>query len=242
MNEPEALPALGVSRSRAHDVADYLTKIISSTLAPGDRLGTKDRIRQLTGVSVSTVNEATRLLEERGVISMRPGPNGGIFAASPPPVVKVGQLLVTVRDDPERYSEAAAVRDALEPLIVSDAVQVRSEADIADLHRLLQLMSESESEVDRFLRADLALHERIAEISSRHLVTNIYLMVLGVQIEQLESTVVDELPPLSHTHERLLIHQALVDGIAEQNLDMALTAVRQHSQPVSPVESGQIPQ
>ena len=48
---------------------------------PGDRIATKDELRERFGVAVATINEAVRLLETRGVIEARPGPGGGIFVA-----------------------------------------------------------------------------------------------------------------------------------------------------------------
>ena len=53
--------------SRAELVARELEREIAGGLAPGERLGTKDDLRQRFGVAVATVNEAVRLLETRGL-------------------------------------------------------------------------------------------------------------------------------------------------------------------------------
>lgn len=236
MTDLEPLRALPGVRSRAQEVADYLAELIETRLSPGERLGTKESVRKLTGVSVSTVNEAIRLLAERGLISMRPGPRGGIFAADPGPVVKVGQLLLQVRDDPQRYSEAGAIRDALEPLIAADAARLRSDDDIGELTAILADMERSEDRIDDFMRADLALHRRIAVITDRVLLSNLYLMVLQLQVEQLRSAVTSRLPPASHTHERLVIHQDLVAAIAGADADAATAAAHRHAQHSEPVD------
>src|ERR687885_440239 len=68
---------------RAEAVArDLEAEILGGRLTPGDRLGTKDDLRQRFGVAVATVNEAVRLLETRGLIEARPGPGGGVFVAA----------------------------------------------------------------------------------------------------------------------------------------------------------------
>ncbi|MEQ3552690.1 FCD domain-containing protein [Pseudonocardia nematodicida] len=237
MSEYEGFPPLAGPRSRAQEVADHLRNMISNRLAPGERLGTKSSVRASMGVSVSTMNEAVRLLEDSGIVSLRPGPKGGIFAATPSPRVRVGQLLVAVHDDPGRYAEAASVRDALEPLLVSDAARLRSPEDVGALRAQIAIMTRSQDRIERFLRADLALHERIAEISDRSLVSNIYLMVLHVQIEQLAATVASELPSPDHTRQRLRIHEELVQAIADGDADTAVAAMVHHAQPVAPVDS-----
>src|SRR3954453_13018526 len=62
---------------------DLEAQILGAGLAPGERLGTKDDLRQRFGVAVATVNEAVRLLEMRGLIVPPPGPGGGVFGATP---------------------------------------------------------------------------------------------------------------------------------------------------------------
>src|SRR3954449_7086051 len=75
--------ALASRVPRAEAVArDLEAEILGGRLAPGERIGTKDALRQRFGVAVATVNEAVRLLETRGLIEARPGPGGGGFVAA----------------------------------------------------------------------------------------------------------------------------------------------------------------
>lgn len=235
MTDLEGLAPLPTTRARAHEVADYLADVIAQRLAPGERLGTKEDIRRLTRVSVSTVNEATRLLEERGLISLRPGPNGGIFAAAPNPMVKLGQLFLQVHDDPERFSEAGAIRDALEPLIARDACLHRTDDDVEALTHLLATMESSQHELDDFLRADLALHQRIAAVTDRDLLSGVYLAVLKIQREQISAPLQSHLPSLEHTHHRFEIHRDLIQAIATGDVEAAHDAAIRHAQRTEPI-------
>ncbi len=63
---------------------------------PGDRLGSKEELRQLCGVSVGTFNEAIRLLQARGLVSIRPGPGGGLFATEQSPMVRLGNSVLAL--------------------------------------------------------------------------------------------------------------------------------------------------
>src|SRR2546421_12432307 len=73
--------------SRAEALAREIEEEISTgVLNTGDRLGTKDDLRQRFNVAVATVNEAVKLLDIRGPVEARPGPGGGVVfarAASP---------------------------------------------------------------------------------------------------------------------------------------------------------------
>ena len=64
-----------------------------------------------------TVIEAVRLLQDRGVITVRPGPGGGLFVAEPSSVVRLGRTLLTVEGDAAGVADAIAVREELEPLV-----------------------------------------------------------------------------------------------------------------------------
>ena len=77
-------PILQRSRvSRAEALAREIEEEVSAgVLNTGDRLGTKDDLRQRFNVAVATVNEAVRLLDNRGLVEARPGPGGGVFVTS----------------------------------------------------------------------------------------------------------------------------------------------------------------
>src|SRR6195952_1874853 len=79
-----AHPTLAESRvSRAEAVARALeTEIMDEAIAPGERIGKKTELRERFEVALGTVNEAVRLLEMRGLVTVRPGPGGGVFVAS----------------------------------------------------------------------------------------------------------------------------------------------------------------
>lgn len=68
--------------SRAHEVAQALAER-SRAAQPGERLGQKADLRDLVGASIGSFNEGLKLAEARGVVTVRRGPQGGIFAAEP---------------------------------------------------------------------------------------------------------------------------------------------------------------
>ncbi len=57
-------------------------EISARALKPGDRLGTKQELRQQYRVASATLNEAILVLCGKGTLEARPGPGGGIFVAT----------------------------------------------------------------------------------------------------------------------------------------------------------------
>ncbi|HEY9470764.1 MAG TPA: FCD domain-containing protein [Propionibacteriaceae bacterium] len=226
------------SRSRAREVADQLAEIIELRMSAGERLGTKEELRQQTGVAMGTLNEATRLLQERGLVTMRPGPRGGIFAATPDPLVRIGQTLIAVRGNTTSIHQAAGIREALEPLVAVSAARDRTREDVADLRRLLRAMGDLIDDDEGFLRANWVLHDRIASLIKNELLTSIYLAVHAVLKEELKS-IVPNTKSRAYKEIRLEIHRDLVEAIAAGDEDAALRVVHAHALDVQPAAGDQ---
>src|SRR6266508_6814315 len=120
--------------SRAEALARRLeARILDGGMRAGDRLGTKDELKERFGVAVATVNEAIRLLQARGLVQVRPGPRGGVFASEPSPFVRLGHQVLALKHESVRAADCLQVRDALDPAVVADAVRHCSAADAEQL-------------------------------------------------------------------------------------------------------------
>jgi DNA-binding FadR family transcriptional regulator len=164
--------------SRAESVARELESEILAGVDPGTRIGTKDELRQRFGVAVATVNEAVRLLELRGLISVRPGPGGGVFVARPAVRVALTHLVLGLRSDPATFEEMLEVRDALEPAVCLAAAREHRASDIRDLNRLVTAMEAAVDDPLEYFIQNFALHRRIARIGSNASLRSIYFTVL----------------------------------------------------------------
>ncbi|MBO0851472.1 MAG: FadR family transcriptional regulator [Pseudonocardia sp.] len=220
-------PALRSRQSRSESVGDALESWIRErALEPGARLGTKDELRSRFKVAVATLNEALRMLETRGVIELRPGPGGGVFTAQPPALVRFGRKLLTLEGEAATVADSLIVREALEPLIVTDAVRHRSDADLDALRDLVEGMRASGAPID-YLRANWALHRRIAEISPNRMLCHIYCGLLDYAEERVRRISPDRVADLRGGG--TTVHNDLVEAIARRDPDAARAALEAHA-------------
>src|SRR5919199_1123851 len=180
LGDDDTLAGIGHgARTRAEQLAAALdARIRSQGLTSGAPLGTLHSLRAETGFAYATVSEAVRLLRDRGVLEIRPGRGGGLFVADRGPVVRLRHTLLSVAEEPGTVADAIELRDHLEVLIDVGAARHRSKRDLTDLRRLLRQMRAA-PHWDGFMRANWALHERIAAISPNAMARAVYTSTLG---------------------------------------------------------------
>lgn len=216
--------------TRSEMAAQEIAGIVNE-VEPGGRLGTKEELRVRCGVSVGTLNEALRLLQARGLVTVRPGPGGGLFACEPAPMVRLGNLMLALDSDQASVADAVRIRNALDVLLIEDAVWHASATDIASLRAGLTNMAAAARGGDgiAFLRANCALHARIAAVSPNAMLASIYVGLLDV----IEAHTMAVLPVAEQSlpeflFERYRLHAQLVDAIAVQDVAAALRLIAQH--------------
>lgn len=217
-------------RTRAEALAaDIESRITEQGLRPGDAIGTIESLREETGFARSTVGEAIRLLTDRGSLEIRPGRGGGLFVANPNPVVRLRHTLLTVKAMPTTVEDAIAVREALEMLIDTDAARHRDAADIKALKQGLRALKKAATDTDSFMRANWALHERIAEISRNHMAKAVYVTMTRCIADL--STHADpdrEEPTGDYLGHRVAVHEELVAAIIDGDIPRTEAAVERH--------------
>lgn len=216
-------------RTRAEQLAAALDdRIRAGGLVPGAAVGTLESLRAETGFAYSTVSEAVRLLRDRGVLEIRPGRNGGLFVADIGPAVRMRRTLLDVTDDPAAVADAIELRDHLEVLIDIAAARHRTDHDIAELTRHLDLMRSAPT-WDEFMRANWELHERIAAICPNEMARAVYLSTLGYLNTTTPRT--DAGDTGSYRRQRLQIHADLVGAIAAGDESAVRAVVARHHGP-----------
>lgn len=201
-------------------------EVTADGLEPGTRLGTKNDLKLRFGVATTTVNEAIRLLENRGIVHSKPGPGGGVFVAKRSGWLALSGLVLDFRNSLTTVSQALEVRDAIEELIAADAALHHRKRDIADLRRLVRAMGRHLDDPPSYLRANWAFHRRAAELCANDFARRLYEGLLDFAESQLNTVKEGE-----HFDGRanLATHEELVEAIASHDLERVGAAVERHN-------------
>lgn len=216
--------------SRASEVAKEIEKLIGSRgLGPGDHVATKSELQGIFGAARATINEATKLLLDRGRITIKPGPKGGVFAAASHPERALGRFLVAVGEEPDNIVGAVAVRDHLEDLVLEEAIIFHSEQDIADLREILVDLAAVCDDAEKFLAVGLDFHRRVGVIANNQVLSGTY---CGL-IDFTRTRVVSMTRPFdndmeAHHRKRVRIHSDIVDVIESGDVSRVAAAIEAH--------------
>jgi DNA-binding FadR family transcriptional regulator len=167
----------GNGMSRAESVADELEAEIlqqRQDLPVGARLGLRTDSMARFNVSPGVVNEALRLLRERGLVTVKPGPSGGVFVADVPPGVRLNELELWFQRMSVSPLEVFQSRVLLDDLFYELALQRAEREDIRRVEQALHLIEDSGTDPRGFFEGILAFHLAIAKASHVTILVGLY--------------------------------------------------------------------
>ena len=144
-------------------VASIQSLIVQHKLKPGDSLPPERELVSLFSVSRNALREALGILGERGLISSRPGAGTFVTALSGAQTTNALQLLLKL----ERVGlvELCDARLLIEPELAALAAQRVTPASAATLREAFEALRSANHDGESHVRADLAFHGVIAEMS-----------------------------------------------------------------------------
>jgi len=171
-------------------------------------------------------------VQARGLVTVRAGRVGGLFASRQSPLVRLGNSVLAIDDDAMSVADAVRIRDALEPLVVEDAVRHRAAGDVEALRQGLARMRAAADALDgiEFIHANWALHARIAAVSPSVMLRSFYLSLLEmIESHTLSVQSVDDKPLPYYLDDRYRLHADLVSAIERQDAQRALDLIGVHN-------------
>jgi len=155
----------------------------------GTRLGSRDELRVICGVSIGTLHEALRLLQSTGEIVVRTGPGGGVFAGERS---ALADLVRAVRRPlaPD-FPQVARILTALSPLVIADAVAALDDAGARSLRERLAAIVAARAEgsgaegLRGVAHASLELFATIASLPDDGILRAVTGTTLAIQISAL---------------------------------------------------------
>lgn len=134
--------------------------IRAGDLSKGDRLPSERDLVAEMQISRPTLREATRVLTESGLLTVKPGPGGGMFIRSD---VIPAALLAEQRE--LRVNEVAGVLEArrlFEPRVAQLAALYATDADFDAMAQTIVLQRRAIGDRNRSLQLDLRFHILLA--------------------------------------------------------------------------------
>ena len=206
-------------------VADRMKEsIISSGLAEGDRLPSEKELAETHGYARGTVREALRILEHEGVITIKSGPNGGIFVGriGYEAVARSLAFLFHLRD--VSVSELITARSELEAACGHLAALNASEENLKNLEASTQRMEAAIGDSERQAAENLAFHLEVVKASKN--------TVLQIILDSLRELMYD---PTAHIFysvetqkEAVHAHKKILEAIANREPLVAARRIRKH--------------
>jgi DNA-binding FadR family transcriptional regulator len=162
---------LAVFVPKASDVlANRLRELIlSSGLAEGTPLPTERELVAQSGLSRTSVREALRVLETEGLVTTKAGRNGGTQVRRPGRESISRSFELFVRSHGVRFEALLEAREAIEPAAARLAAIHRSDADLAEMTRIHELLDQVSDDVAEHVRLNLQWHRAVVRASRNEL-------------------------------------------------------------------------
>jgi GntR family transcriptional regulator, transcriptional repressor for pyruvate dehydrogenase complex len=224
---------------RAVKVSQILARRIVSEIAeqglqPGARLPSETEMLSRYGVGRASLREALRILEDQGLIVIRPGPGGGPVVANLRSEEFANMATLYFRVHGTSYLEVAEALMAIEPLmarLAADRINKRGAKELrACLERARRAMTEEDDAGS--VEAANAFHETIASLSK-----NSAIQLFGGALQSLcrrrleqgsRETFGHAFPDSTATGQSIDRHVEIADAIIAGDADRAEELMRAH--------------
>jgi DNA-binding FadR family transcriptional regulator len=204
--------------SRAQQVArEVEDEILTARTPVGTSLGRRTDLMERFGVSPTIVNEALRILRDRGLVVVRPGPGGGVFVATVSPQVRLGALDLWFSASGTDPLELFEARAHLEDILTSVAVDRATPKDLRDMEWAIEGMRAAADPMS-YLDANMRLHLAIARAARIPVLAGMYEALAAIITGTL--TRAELLPGHEEMYQHnIAVHAEIVDAI--RNADRA---------------------
>ena len=152
------------------DVVDQIQEaILQGRLQAGSRLPSERELTEIFRTSRGTLREALRVLEQKGLITIKTGVKGGSLVNALTTEQVSESLALLIRSQRVSLRNLAEFREGVEGMVAGLAVQRAGKEDIRRLKRLLKqakaYLEGRAPDWDAFIRTDNQIHMALAQIA-----------------------------------------------------------------------------
>lgn len=153
-------------------IAKIRNMIQTGELPPGSRLPPEQQLAAEIGLSRSGVREAVKVLESARVLDVRRGDGTYVTSLAPRLLLEgLGLAVELLRDD--TLLDVMEVRRMLEPVATGIAALRITDADLAELSRILDDMRSAAADHEKLIRFDTAFHHKVVAATGNETLTSL---------------------------------------------------------------------
>lgn len=198
---------MGSRALRASQIAAEIeSDILKSGARPGVRFALRKDLLKRFGASPSVINEALRVLGERGLIIVKPGAHGGIFVSEDVQWVQLGGINMWFRKVSFNPWDLFEARMHLEDLLARVALERNEPDDFRSIEWAYEDLKTSATDARRYWEANSRLHIAIGRAAKSPVLFEMYhALVIALGAGMMQAAFVGG-------HEEMLQHNIRVHG------------------------------
>jgi GntR family transcriptional repressor for pyruvate dehydrogenase complex len=227
----KGLQSFQVSRLKLSDqVAEQIQHVIvNGGLRPGDKLPSERELGEQLGVSRTVVREATKALQERGLVKILTG--SGTYVSEVESDVVTQSIELYVRGRKHKYRDLLEIRKTLEVEIAGLAAERATEEDIERLGVVLERMQEAfptaqtdAESLEEFVLADMQFHQYLAQASHNSLLPLLLTPIADLLLEfSRKASSLPSAPQSAHRY-----HKAILECVRSGDSEKCRDVMREH--------------
>lgn len=161
-------------KSYEHIVEQIQSAICEGTLEKGDKLPSEMKLKEVFSTSRGTVREALRVLEQKGLVSIRTGVKGGATVKEINTEAMSDNMGLLIRHQKVSLHHLAELREFLEGYAAEKAARLNDAAEIVTLKSIIREIGEhvqtEPGGLEEFNRLDAKFHQQIAAMADNPLI------------------------------------------------------------------------
>ncbi|TKI53053.1 FadR family transcriptional regulator [Lysinibacillus mangiferihumi] len=200
---------------------------LNGELQPGEKLPTERELASRFNVSRTSVREALRKLEIKGIIDIKQG--SGSFLKSPE-CHSLGQELSStiLKTEKKLIYEMLELRQTLEVECAFLASQRATSEDLERIGQALEMMNQVKNDVELGIQADLSFHINIVLAAHNSIFSQLFQTLSEHMQDTIRVTRTQRLKDLDRTQETIDEHKEIYLAIAAGDATQAKQLMEKH--------------
>lgn len=200
---------------------------LNGELQPGEKLPTERELASRFNVSRTSVREALRKLEIKGIIDIKQG--SGSFLKSPE-CHSLGQELSStiLKTEKKLIYEMLELRQTLEVECAFLASQRATSEDLERIGQALEMMNQVKNDVELGIQADLSFHINIVLAAHNSIFSQLFQTLSEHMQDTIRVTRTQRLKDLDRTQETIDEHKEIYLAIAAGDATLAKQLMEKH--------------